>query len=130
MTRDPLTAALAQFTFRDAVLEPVEIPQEDMREGRPTLEAGVLYESPDGAMVIGATRITAGSFTLEQTTFDVAFVVKGRIQIVVDGELAVDATPGDFVRWTPGVSALVTVVEEYEEIYVVAKGAAGSSAAG
>lgn len=112
--------SFATYPTSEAAFESFDIPAEDIIEGNPYSEVAVHFESPDGSLIAGVARIGVGKYVYRQTANEVNYVTKGRMLITSDtDEPTIDCVAGSVTRLDKGNVYTKTVLEPYEEVYVM-----------
>jgi uncharacterized cupin superfamily protein len=113
-------AALQNYRIGDAVFEAYEVPAEDVVAGDPKIEVATLYEAEDGSVIVGVARLSGGTVRYSQTADEIDYVLAGHIIIEADlDDLSIEATAGTVTRLSKGVTYTKTIVEPYEELFVM-----------
>jgi uncharacterized cupin superfamily protein len=102
----------------DVELEPEELDPSQIVAGSPRTSGAVLWESPDGRILRGVWRCTAGTVTdVEQ---DELFVVlEGRATIEVEGGATLEVAPGSVAVLARGARTTWTVHEPLLKAYQI-----------
>lgn len=110
----------ATYATSEAAFERYEIPAEDIIEGNPFSEVAVHFQSPDGSLVAGVARIATGKYLYRQTAAEINYVTKGRMLITSDSDdRTIECVAGSVTRLDKGPIYTKTVLEPYEEVYVM-----------
>jgi uncharacterized cupin superfamily protein len=111
---------MATYPTSTAAFENFTLPAEDIVEGNPRTEVAVHYQSADGSVMVGVSRFTEGKYRYRQTADEINYVTSGRMIITSDrDDQTIICTAGSVTRLDRGVVYTKTVVERYEEIYVM-----------
>jgi uncharacterized cupin superfamily protein len=112
--------SFATYPTSEAAFERYEIPAEDIIEGNPYSEVAGHFQSPDGSLVAGVARIGVGKYKYRQTADEINYVTKGRMLITSDGDdRTIECVAGSMTRLDKGTVYTKTVLEPYEEAYVM-----------
>jgi uncharacterized cupin superfamily protein len=108
------------YATEDATFEAFELPAEDIIAGNPKTEVAVHHRSEDGSVLVGVSRFTEGTLRYHQTADEINYVTKGRLIITSDrDDQKIVCTAGSVTRLDKGVVYTKTIVEPYEEIFVM-----------
>lgn len=108
------------YPTSEAQFENFELPPDDIIEGNPRTEVAVHHQSQDGSVMAGVSRFSEGKFRYRQTADEINYVTAGRMIITSDrDDQEIVCTAGSVTRLDKGVVYTKTVVEPYEEIYVM-----------
>lgn len=117
---DTTQVNFATYPTATAPFEPFELPADDIIEGNPKCEVAVHFQSPDGSVMVGVSRFGVGKYRYRQTADEVNYVTTGRMLISSDhADGTIECTAGSVTRLDKGAVYTKTVVEPYEEIYVM-----------
>lgn len=123
MSTDPTDTILSYmrtYATADAEFEAFDLPAEDIIEGDPKTEVAIHHRSGDGSVLVGVSRFTEGAYRYRQTADEINYVTKGRMIITSDrDEQEIVCTAASVTRLDKGVVYTKTVVEPYEEIFVM-----------
>lgn len=112
--------SFATYPTSEASFERFEIPAEDIIDGTPFSEVAVHHQSPDGTLLAGVARIGVGKYVYRQTADEINYVTKGRMLITVEGDdRTIECVAGSMTRLDKGAVYTKTVLEPYEEVYVM-----------
>jgi uncharacterized cupin superfamily protein len=112
--------SFATYPTTGAVFEKFEIPAEDVIDGNPYSEVAVHFQSPDGSLLAGVARIGTGKYVYRQTADEINYVTKGRMLITAEGDdRTIECLAGSMTRLDKGAVYTKTVLEPYEEAYVM-----------
>lgn len=112
--------SFATYPTTGAVFEKFAIPAEDIIEGNPYSEVATHFQSPDGTLIAGVARIGTGKYRYRQTADEINYVTKGRMLITSDGDdQTIECVAGSMTRLDKGTVYTKTVLEPYEEAYVM-----------
>lgn len=108
------------FVLADANFEPFELPPDDIVDGDPQTEVVVFHQTEDGAVLAGASRFTEGTYRYRQTADEINYVTRGRMTITSDrDQQKIECVPGSVTRLDKGVTYTKTVLEPYEEVFIM-----------
>lgn len=112
--------SFATYPTSEATFDNFDIPAEDIIEGNPYSEVAVHFQSPDGSLIAGVARIGVGKYRYRQTADEINYVTKGRMLITSDDDdRTIDCVAGSVTRLVKGSVYIKTVLEPYEEAYVM-----------
>jgi uncharacterized cupin superfamily protein len=108
------------YATADASFETFELPAEDIIAGDPKTEVAIHHRSEDGSVLVGVSRFSEGTYRYHQTADEINYVTKGRMIIASDrDDQTIECTAGSVTRLDKGVVYTKTIVEPYEEIFVM-----------
>jgi len=115
-----MIAYMQTYPTETADFQAFPLPPEDILEGDPKTEVAIHHESADGSVLVGVSRFTTGKYKYRQTANEINYVTKGRMIISSDqDDQVIDCRAGSVTRLDKGVVYTKTVVEDYEEIFVM-----------
>jgi uncharacterized cupin superfamily protein len=98
------------YPSSDGTFEKFDLAPENILEGDPQFEVATYYQSPDGSVLVGAS----------QSADEINYVTTGRMIITSDrDDQQLVCMPGSVTRLDRGVVYTKTVVEPYEETFVM-----------
>lgn len=108
------------YRIADAAFEPFDLPADDIVAGDPRTQVAVLHQAEDGSVLVGVSRFTEGTYRYRQTADEINYVTAGRMVITSDqDDHTIECTAGSVTRLDKGVTYTKTIVEPYEEIFVM-----------
>lgn len=108
------------FPTSEAKFEVYELPAENILDGDPHTVVAILHESEDGSLVAGMSRFSPGTWRIKQDADEINYVTTGRMIITSDrDDHEILCTAGSTTRLDKGVVYTKTVVEPYEEMFVM-----------
>lgn len=118
--KNTILSYMRTYATSDAEFEAFDLPTEDIIAGDPKTEVAVHHRSEDGSVLVGVSRFTEGTYRYRQTADEINYVTKGRMIITSDrDEQEIVCTEASVTRLDKGVVYTKTVVEPYEEIFVM-----------
>jgi uncharacterized cupin superfamily protein len=115
-----LLSYMQTYPTAGAKFEVFELPADDILEGDPRTEVAVHHEAADGSVLVGVSRFTEGKYRYRQTADEINYVTAGRMIIVSDqDDQQIECLPGSVTRLDKGVVYTKTILEPYEEIFVM-----------
>lgn len=119
-TNNALTSYMQTFPTTEAKFEVFELPAENILDGDPRTVVAVFHENEDGSLVAGMSRFSEGTWRIKQDADEINYVTKGRMIITSDrDDREIVCTAGSTTRLDRGVVYTKTVVEPYEEMFVM-----------
>lgn len=115
-----LTTYMQTFLVADAKFEVYELPADSIIAGEPKTKVATLHQTEDGSVLAGISRFTEGTYRYTQTADEINYVTTGRMIITSDqDDQKIECLPGSITRLDKGVTYTKTIVEPYEEIFVM-----------
>lgn len=111
---------LQTYPIAEADFQPFELPAGDIVAGDPRTEVAVVHQAADGSVLVGFSRFTEGTYRYRQTANEINYVTAGRMIITSDqDDRPIECTAGSVTRLDKGVTYTKTIVEPYEEMFVM-----------
>ncbi len=111
---------LQTYPITEADFQPFDLPAQDIVAGDPRTEVAVLHQAADGSVLVGFSRFTEGTYRYHQTANEINYVTAGRMIITSDqDDRTIECTAGSVTRLDKGVTYTKTIVEPYEEMFVM-----------
>jgi uncharacterized cupin superfamily protein len=108
------------YATSDAAFETFDLPAEDIIAGDPKTEVAIHHRSGDGSVLVGVSRFSEGTYRYRQTADEINYVTKGRMIISSDrDDQTIECREASVTRLDKGVTYTKTIVEPYEEIFVM-----------
>jgi uncharacterized cupin superfamily protein len=118
--KNTILSYMRTYATSDAEFEAFDLPAEDIIAGDPKTEVAIHHRSDDGSVLVGVSRFTEGTYRYRQTADEINYVTKGRMIITSDrDDQQIVCTEASVTRLDKGVVYTKTVVEPYEEIFVM-----------
>lgn len=117
---NPILSYMRSYATSDAAFETFDLPAEDIVDGDPKTEVAIHYRSEDGSVLVGVSRFSEGTYRYRQTADEINYVTKGRMIITSDrDDQTIVCTEASVTRLDKGVTYTKSIVEPYEEIFVM-----------
>jgi|SRR5215207_373456 len=113
-------AYMETYSVADAEFEPFELPADDIVDGDPHTEVATFHQTDDESLLVGASRFTVGTYRYHQTADEINYVTAGRMTITSDrDDRTIECVAGSVTRLDKGVIYTKTIVEPYEEVFIM-----------
>jgi uncharacterized cupin superfamily protein len=118
-TEDLAMPMITKFRIDNVLPTPYDVNPQTVLDGDPQHAAEVLWRSADGTMLAGYWRSTPGTFTVSSAGNESTLVTKGRIEVTAADGTTEKYAVGDVMTFELGTTSTFTVLEDYEDYYVV-----------
>jgi uncharacterized cupin superfamily protein len=119
-TDERVLSYMRTYAMADAAFKSYDLPAEDILEGDPKAEVATHHQTPDGSVMVGVSRFSEGKYRYHQKADEINYVTRGRMIISSDqDDQVIECVAGTVTRLDKGVVYTKTIVEPYEEIWVM-----------